>query len=73
MTETIPKQVPREIRQEIAALRMPWRIVKKRDHYFLHIEGMPRICVASNSSKATDYQIMKSLERIKKVSNDNQG
>lgn len=67
MTETIPKQVAREVRQAIAALDRPWRIVKKRDHYFLHIEGVPRVCIANNSSKTTDYQIMKALERIRKV------
>ena len=67
MTEEIPKQVPREVRQEIAALKKPWHIVKKRDHYFLHIDGIPRICIANNSSKASDYQIMKALTRIRKV------
>ena len=67
MTEVIPKQVPREVRQELSELQQPWRIVKKRDHYFLLIDGMDKICVASNSSKATDYQIMKALDRIRKA------
>ena len=67
MTEEIPKQVPREVRQEIVALQKPWHIVKKRDHYFLHIDGVPKICIANNSSKTSGYQIMKALARIRKV------
>ena len=63
----LPKQIDREVRREIAALDRPWRIVKKRDHYFLQVEGQPMICVAGNSSKRNDYQTNKTLERIRKL------
>lgn len=66
MTE-IPKQVSKKVRQKIAALNRPWTIVKRRDHYFLHVEDEPMICVAGNSSKHNDYQTMKSIQHIKKV------
>jgi hypothetical protein len=65
MTE-IPKQIDREVRREIAALTRPWRIIKKRDHYFLQIEDGPLLCVANNSSKRNDWQINKNIENIRK-------
>lgn len=63
----LPKQIDKRVRREIAALTRPWRLVKKRDHYFLQIEDRPMICVANNSSKCNDWQINKTLEAIRKV------
>lgn len=63
----LPKQIDREVRREIAALNRPWRLVKKRDHYFVQIEDRPMICVANNSSKRNDWQINKTLEAIRKI------
>lgn len=63
----LPKQIDREVRREIAALDRPWRIVKKRDHYFLQVEGQPMICVAGNSSKRNTRQVNKTLESIRKL------
>lgn len=63
----LPKQIDKEVRREIAALDRPWKLVKKRDHYFLQIEDAPMICVANNSSKRNDWQINKTLEAIRKA------
>ena len=63
----LPKQVDRKVRRELAALDRPWELIKKRDHYFVRIDGGSKICVANNSSKATDYQTKKTLERIRKA------
>jgi hypothetical protein len=67
MTDPLPKQIDREVRREIAALDRPWRIIKKRDHYFLQIEDQPMICVANNASKRNSWQINKTLEAIRKA------
>jgi len=63
----LPKQIDREVRREIAALDRPWKLVKKRDHYFLHVEDEPMICVANNSSKRNDWQVNKTLEQLRKL------
>ena len=63
----LPKQIDKRVRREIAALDRPWKLVKKRDHYFLQIEGQPMICVANNSSKRNSWQVNKTLERIRKA------
>lgn len=63
----LPKQIDKRVRREIAALTRPWRLVKKRDHYFVQIEGRPMICVANNSSKHSDWQVNKTLEALRKT------
>jgi len=63
----LPKQIDKRVRREIAALTRTWRLVKKRDHYFLQIEDQPMICVANNSSKCKDWHTLKTLESIRKV------
>lgn len=63
----IPKQIDRRVRREIAALDQPWELVKKKDHYFLQIEDQPLLCVASNSSKDSEWQVNKTLNRLRKA------
>jgi hypothetical protein len=63
----IPKQVDKRVRQEIAGLNRPWRLIKKRDHYFLQVENEPFICVANNSSKQNEWQIRRAIEEIRKL------
>jgi hypothetical protein len=63
----IPKQVDKRVRQEIAGLNRPWRLIKKRDHYFLQVENKPFICVANNSSKQNEWQIRRAIEEIRKL------
>lgn len=63
----LPRQIDRRVRREIAALTRPWRLVKKRDHYFLQIEDQPMICVGNNSSRRNDWQANKTLEAIRKT------
>jgi hypothetical protein len=63
----IPRQIDRRVRREIAALDQPWELIKKKDHYFLQVEDQPLLCVASNSSKTTDWQVTKTLNRLRKA------
>jgi hypothetical protein len=63
----LPRQIDKRVRREIAAIPVPWRLVKKRDHYFVQIEDQPMICVANNSSKRNSWQVNKTLEAIKKA------
>lgn len=63
----LPKQIDKKVRREIAALTRPWKLVKKRDHYFLQIEDQPLICVANNSSKANDWLVKRTLEELRRV------
>jgi hypothetical protein len=51
----------------IAALPVPWRLVKKRDHYFVQIEDQPMVCVANNSSKRNDWQVRRTLEELRRA------
>ena len=63
----LPKQIDKRVRREIAALDQPWKLVKKRDHYFIQIGDRPMICVANNSSKHDDWQTNKTLDRLRKI------
>lgn len=63
----LPKQIDRRIRREIASLTQPWTVVKKRDHYFLHVADHPPVCIGNNASKAKDYNTMKTLENLRKL------
>ena len=63
----LPPQVDRRIKKALKALDVPWRLIKKKDHYFVQIGDTSLICVANNSSRATDYQIKKTLDRIRKA------
>ena len=65
--DALPKQIDRRIRRAIQALDRPWELTKKRDHYFLRIEGKSLICVASNSSKHNDWQVNRTIEAIRKA------
>ena len=63
----LPPQIDRRVRKELKKLRKPWEVVKKRDHYFVKIGTGALICIANNSSRSTDYQTMKTLDRIRKA------
>lgn len=63
----IPRQVDKKVRQEITNLNRPWQVIKKRDHYFLHAEGKPPICLASNASKQNEWLVRRSIEKIRKL------
>lgn len=65
--DALPKQIDKKVRRELAALTRPWRLVKKRDHYFVQIGDQPVICVANNSSKCKDWHTLKTLESIRKA------
>lgn len=63
----LPKQIDKRVRRAIVALDLPWEVVKKRNHYFLHVTNKPPICVANNSSRIDDWETQKTLSRIKKI------
>lgn len=63
----LPRQIDKRVRRELAALDRPWRLAKKRDHYFVQIEDRPMICVANNSSRRNSWQTNKTLEAIRKA------
>lgn len=63
----IPRAVDQRVRRAIAALEVPWHIVKKRDHYFLHIEGRPMICISGNRSKEKEHLVKLALKTLEKA------
>lgn len=65
----LPRQIDKRVRREIAALDRPWELVKKRDHYFVRVEGHPMVCVANNASrrKQSEWTINRTVEEIRKL------
>jgi hypothetical protein len=63
----LPKQIDKKVRQEIAALDQPYEVVKKRDHYFLHVPGRSPVCIGNNSSKQNEWQTNKTIHEIRRV------
>lgn len=63
----IPRQVDKRIREELASLSVDWTVVKKRDHYFLHVNGERVCCIAGNSSKNNDFLLRRTIEKIRRL------
>lgn len=66
MTDRLPRQIDRRIRQALASINEPWELVKKRDHYFVRFADGGWVCVANNSSKTNDWQVNKTIEELRK-------
>jgi hypothetical protein len=65
---TDPAQsIDKRIREALREVAQPYTLIKKRDHYFVHIGAHPPICVGSNASRETDFAVAKAIRRIKKV------
>ena len=62
----IPKQIDREVRRAIAALKTPWELVKKRDHYILRVNGR-QIVVGGNSSTEKTYLVKRTLQELRRI------
>lgn len=44
-------QMDKDVKRLLAAVRQPYDIVKKVDHYFLRVPGHPPFIIASNGKK----------------------
>lgn len=62
----IPRQVDRRVRDEILALPVAWRVVKKRDHYFLYVGDERVCCIANNSSKTNEFLVRRTVEKLRR-------
>lgn len=62
----IPRQVDRRVRDEILSLPVAWRVVKKRDHYFLYVGDERVCCIANNSSKANEFLVKRTVEKLRR-------
>lgn len=63
----LPPQVDRRIQKALKALGVPWRLVKKKDHYFVQIGDVSLICIADNASKNSERRVQRTLHRIRKA------
>ena len=66
----IPKQVDRRVKDEILALPVAWRVVKKRAHYFLYIIDERVACIANNASKTNEFLVRRTVEKLRRYHQD---
>lgn len=62
----IPRQVDRKIADALRSVSYPWRIVKKRDHYFLYSGEVRVCCIGNNSSKQNTHLNARNIEMVRK-------
>lgn len=62
----------KDIRRLIGELRQPYQIVKRRDHYFLHVPGHRPIIIAGNS-KSTHRRVVETAHDLEKIIKDQRG
>jgi hypothetical protein len=64
--------INKDIRRLIGELRQPYQIVKRRDHYFLHVPGHKPIIVAGNS-KSTHRRVVETAHDLEKIIKEQRG
>lgn len=55
------------IRKALDELPVPYTIERSRDHYFVRVEGHPRIIVAGNHGKNKPGELASTLKNIKRI------
>jgi hypothetical protein len=64
--------IDKDIRRLIGELRQPYQIIKRRDHYFLHVPGHKPIIVAGNS-KSTHRRVVETAHDLEKIIKEQRG
>jgi hypothetical protein len=64
----LPRHISRRVMQALEKLERPWTVVKKRDHYFVKIEGGPTVCIGGNNSKENAFLVERTLKHLEKLS-----
>lgn len=57
-------KIDRDIMAEIKKIPVPYEIEKRRDHYFLVIPGMDRICIGGNHNKNRSGTVSHTIRNI---------
>lgn len=63
----LPRHIDRNVLRAMKQLDIPWVVEKRRNHYFLVVDGCPAICISGNSSKPNTFLVQKSLRSIRKL------
>jgi hypothetical protein len=64
--------IDKSIKRLIDELQQPYQIVKRRDHYFLHVPGHRPIIIAGNS-KSTYRRVIETAHDIEKIIREQRG
>jgi len=64
--------IDKQIRQLLAQVAKPYQIVKKRDHYFLHVPGHRPIIIAGNT-KTKVRNVKFTVHKLTQIINEQRG
>jgi len=55
------------IKKALEEIPVPYTVFKSRDHYFIQVEGHPRIIVAGNHQKAKWHEVRGTVKHIQRL------
>lgn len=55
------------IKKALEEIPVPYKVVKSKDHYFVQVEGYPRIIVAGNHHRAKWHEVRGTVGHIQKL------
>jgi hypothetical protein len=55
------------VKKALEEIPVPYTVFKSRDHYFIQVEGHPRIIVAGNHQKAKWREVRGTVRHIQKL------
>ena len=60
-------KMDKQVKRALDNIPVPYQIVKKTDHYYLVVEGHPRILVAGNHDRIPPHLTTKTIHNINKL------
>jgi hypothetical protein len=64
--------IDKTVRRLLDEVRQPYQIVKRRDHYFLHVPGHRPVIVAGNS-KTHSRNVLATIYDLEKIIRNQRG
>ena len=64
--------IDKQVRQLLDQVAKPYQIIKKRDHYFLHVPGYRPIIIAGNS-KAKARNVKYTVHQLTQIIDEQRG
>jgi hypothetical protein len=55
------------IKKALEEIPVPYKLVKSKDHYFIQVEGYPRVIISGNHQKAKWREVRGTITNINKL------
>lgn len=62
----------KDVRRLLTAVRQPYQIIKKKDHYFLHVPGHAPVVISGNG-KSHSRSVFYTIHTLKRIIAEQRG